>query len=61
MHAAYDNPEMQAVTIDHAGYGAAWRQADFNFFTSAECRNLLEQQKIKVINWKEIRDKLFRN
>jgi chitin disaccharide deacetylase len=60
LHAAYENHEMQAVTIDHPDYGAAWRQADFNFFTSAECRNLLQQQKIKVITWKEIRDKLFR-
>ncbi|MEP7110249.1 MAG: polysaccharide deacetylase family protein [Ferruginibacter sp.] len=61
LHAAYDNPEMQAITIDHPDYGAAWRQADFNFFTSPECRNLLQEQKIKVITWKEIRDKLFRN
>ena len=61
LHAAYDNAEMQAVTIDHPDYGAAWRQADFDFFTSAECSALLEQQKIKVITWKEIRDKLFRN
>lgn len=61
LHAAYDNPEMQAVTIDHPDYGAAWRQADFNFFTSAECRNLLQQQNVKVITWKEIRDKLYRN
>jgi chitin disaccharide deacetylase len=61
LHAAYENPEMQAVTIDHPDYGAAWRQADFNFFTSAGCRDLLQQQKIKVISWKEIRDKLFRN
>ncbi len=60
LHAAYETAEMQAVTIDHPDYGAAWRQADFNFFTSAECRSLLEQQKIKVITWKEIRDKLFR-
>lgn len=61
LHAAYENPEMKAITIDHPDYGAAWRQADFNFFTSAACSNLLAQQKIKVITWKEIRDKLFRN
>lgn len=60
LHTAFDNPEMQAVTIDHPDYGAAWRQADFDFFTSAVCRNLLQQQNIKVITWKEIRDKLFR-
>ena len=61
LHAAFENAEMQAVTIDHPDYGAAWRQADFNFFTSTECRTLLQQQNIKVTTWKEIRDKLFRN
>ena len=61
LHAAYDNPEMQAITIDHPDYGAAWRQADFDFFISKKCRNLLKQQNIKVITWKEIRDKLYRN
>jgi chitin disaccharide deacetylase len=60
VHIAYENAEMQAVTIDHPDYGAAWRQADFNFFTSAACHQLLEQEKIKLITWKEIRDKLFR-
>ncbi len=61
LHAAYDNPEMKAVTIDHPDYGAAWRQADFDFFTSAACRNLLAQQHIQLITWREIRDKLIRN
>lgn len=61
LHAAYDNPEMKAVTIDHPDYGAAWRQADFDFFTSANCRRLLAQQHIQLITWKEIRDKLIRN
>jgi hypothetical protein len=61
LHAAYDNPEMQAITIDHADYGSAWRQADFNFFTSEKCRDLIKKQNIKVITWKEIRDKLYRN
>jgi predicted glycoside hydrolase/deacetylase ChbG (UPF0249 family) len=60
LHAAYDNPEMRAVTIDHPDYGAAWRQADFDFFTSAACRDLLAQQQIQLITWREIRDKLIR-
>jgi hypothetical protein len=51
---------MQAVTIDHPDYGAAWRQADFDFFTSAACRDLLAQQQIQLITWREIRDKLIR-
>ncbi|MBC7745052.1 MAG: polysaccharide deacetylase family protein [Flavobacterium sp.] len=61
LHAAYDNAEMQAVTVDHPEYGAAWRQADFDFFTSEKCRDLIKEQNIKVITWKEIRDKLYRN
>jgi chitin disaccharide deacetylase len=60
LHAAFDDAEMQAVTIDHPDYGAAWRQADFDFFTSEECRKLIKEQNIQLITWKEIRDKLVR-
>ncbi len=60
LHAAYDDREMQAVTVDHPDYGAAWRQADFNFFTSEKCKNLLRDNGIKVITWREIRDKLMK-
>jgi predicted glycoside hydrolase/deacetylase ChbG (UPF0249 family) len=60
IHTAYDNEEMQAITIDHPDWGAAWRQADYNFFTSDNCKKLLEEQKIHVITWREVRDKLLR-
>lgn len=60
IHTAYDNDEMQSITMDHTDWGAAWRQADFNFFTSTECKKLLEDNHIHVITWREIRDKLLR-
>jgi len=60
LHAAYDNDEMKAVTVDHPDWGAAWRQADFNFFTSQECKDLLKANNIKLVTWREIRDKLLR-
>jgi len=60
IHTAYDDEEMREITVGHTGWGAAWRQADFNFFTSEACRSLLEQQHIHVITWREIRDKLVR-
>lgn len=60
LHAAFDNDEMKAVTVDHEDYGAAWRQHDFNFFTSEACKKLIADEKIKVITWKEIRDKIVR-
>lgn len=60
MHTAYDDAEMQAITVEHIDYGAAWRQADFDFFTSEACRQLIKDQKIQLITWREVRDKLFR-
>ncbi len=61
IHIAYDNDEMKGVAIDHPDYGAAWRQDDFNFFTSDECRDLLKKNNIVLITWREIRDKLYRS
>lgn len=60
LHAAYDNEEMQAVTEGHIDYGSAWRQADVNFFTSEACKKLLAEEKVRLVTWKEIRDKLIR-
>ena len=60
LHAAYDDSEMKAVTIDHPDYDAKWRQADFNFFTGEKCKQLLKQNGIQVITWREIRDKMVR-
>lgn len=54
IHAAYDNEEMQAITVDHPSYGAAWRQADFDFFTSDKCKKLIEEENIVMVTWREI-------
>lgn len=60
IHTAHDDSEMQAVTKGFVDYGSAWRQADLDFFTSDACRQLLKDQNIQLITWKEIRDKLLR-
>lgn len=60
IHTAYDDKEMQAITIDHPDWGAAWRQADFDFFTSEKAKQLLKENNIQLITWREIRDKLLR-
>jgi len=60
IHLAYDNEEMKAVTIDHPDYGAAWRQADFDFFTSEESKKILAEENIRLVTWKELRDKVVR-
>ena len=60
IHLAYNNPEMKAITIDHPDWGAAWRQADFEFFTGEECKAILKRENITLITWREIRDKITR-
>ncbi len=60
IHTAYDDKEMQAITINHPDWGAAWRQADFDFFTSEKAKQLLKENNIQLITWREIRDKLLR-
>lgn len=54
VHLAYDDEEMRAVTIDHPDWGASWRQRDFDFFTSAAFRRLLQENNIKLITWREL-------
>lgn len=61
LHAAYDNEEMRGVTSNHPGYGSAWRQQDFDFFTSEACENLVKEGSIQLITWREIRDKLIKD
>lgn len=54
IHLAYDDEEMRAATVDHPDWGAAWRQRDFDFFTSEKFRKLLEENGIKLVTWREI-------
>jgi predicted glycoside hydrolase/deacetylase ChbG (UPF0249 family) len=60
VHLAFDNKEMQDITLDQINFGSAWRQADFDFFTGDECRRLIKENNIQLITWREIRDKLLR-
>jgi predicted glycoside hydrolase/deacetylase ChbG (UPF0249 family) len=60
IHTAYNDKEMQSVTVDHPDWGAAWRQADYDFFTSETCKRILKDQGIHVVTWREVRDKLIR-
>ena len=61
IHTAFDDEEMKAITEDHDTWHAPWRQQDYNFFTSDECRQLLKKNNIYVITWREIRDKITRS
>jgi predicted glycoside hydrolase/deacetylase ChbG (UPF0249 family) len=54
IHLAFDGEEMRAATRERDTWGAAWRQRDFDYFTSAEFRRLLQEQNIKLISWREL-------
>jgi predicted glycoside hydrolase/deacetylase ChbG (UPF0249 family) len=54
IHLAFDDEEMRAATRERDTWGAAWRQRDFNFFTSEEFRALVRQQGIKLVTWREL-------
>ena len=60
IHLAYDDKEMRAITVNHPNWGAAWRQADVDFFNSAECSKILEEEGIILVTWREIRDRITR-
>ena len=54
IHLAYDDAEMRGATFDHPNWGAAWRQRDFDFFTSDAFRKLLAENQIKLITWRDL-------
>src|SRR5712691_6197860 len=54
IHLAFADDEMKAATRERETWGAAWRQRDFDFFTSPEFRQLLQEQNIKLVTWREL-------
>jgi predicted glycoside hydrolase/deacetylase ChbG (UPF0249 family) len=54
IHLAFADDEMKAATRERETWGAAWRQRDFGFFTGPEFRQLLQEQNIKLITWREL-------
>lgn len=56
LHPAFDDAEMQNITINHPNFGSEWRQIDFDYFTSQECKSKLEENKIQLITWEDIKN-----
>lgn len=61
IHPGYDGPEMRAFFGDRAGWGAAWRQRDFDYFTSAAFKSVLQEERITLVTWREIGARLISN
>lgn len=54
IHLAYADAEMVAATRERDTWGAAWRQRDYDFFSSAEFQRLLRDNQIHLITWRDI-------
>jgi predicted glycoside hydrolase/deacetylase ChbG (UPF0249 family) len=54
IHPGYDDDELRAATRERPTWGSAWRQRDYDFFTSDQFREILAEQKIKLITWREL-------
>ena len=54
VHVAFDDEELKAATRERPTWGAAWRQRDYDFFSSPEFRAILRDQNIKLVSWREI-------
>jgi predicted glycoside hydrolase/deacetylase ChbG (UPF0249 family) len=58
IHPGYDDEELRAATRERASWGSAWRQRDYDFFTSSQFREILAQQNIQLVTWRELISKV---
>ena len=54
VHLGHDDAELQAVTVNHEPYGAAWRQRDYDVVNSAEFKKALQDNKVTLVTWKDL-------
>ncbi|HEA21606.1 MAG TPA: ChbG/HpnK family deacetylase [Pricia antarctica] len=59
LHPAFDDLEMQGITMNHPNFRAEWRQTDYEYFTSEACKIQIRENNIKLITWNEIRQRFI--
>ena len=60
LHPAYDDAEMQAMTRNYYhNFEAAWRQRDYDYFTSQRVKDLLKEENIQLVTWREIKEVMY--
>ena len=58
-HLGHDDAELQAVTVNHPAYGAAWRQRDYDVVMSPEWKQALKDNKVVLVTWREIQKVMY--
>jgi len=59
VHLAFDEEEMKAITKDREAYGTKWRAKDYQVVSSRKFQDLLKQNEIKLIQWRDIQAILY--
>lgn len=60
LHLAYNDEEMKATTIGKTHWwDAAWRQRDYDYITSRHFKDVLQQNKIQLVTWKQIQQIIY--
>ncbi|MGH7603881.1 MAG: polysaccharide deacetylase family protein [Gemmatimonadaceae bacterium] len=54
VHLGHDDAELQAITVNHEPYGAAWRQRDYEMVTSAEFKKALADNHVILVKWRDL-------
>lgn len=55
VHLGYEDAELVAVAAEHPDFGAAWRQRDYDAVTSPQFKKLLEDTRITLLGWKDVK------
>lgn len=58
VHLGFDDPEMQAITVEHPLWGARWRQIDYDWSMSDETKAIIEEEGIILIDNRDLRNLL---
>lgn len=55
VHLGHDDSELEAITVGHPDYGAAWRERDLKAVTSPEFKKALQDNHIILVHWKDLK------
>ena len=59
VHLGYNDNELKAITVDHPEFGSYWRQLDYDALNSKQIKNIIKNNDIKLVTWKEIQNVVY--
>ena len=59
VHLGYHDNELKAITVDHPEFGSYWRQLDYDALNSKQIKNIIKNNDIKLVTWKEIQNVVY--